>query len=235
MCAKKIINHLVPGRIKKLLQNFWILSESYAQRKTIMLGKCVNEKGNEIPWYTYPAIEYLNGLDFSDMTVLKFGSGASSVWWAGKAGFVLAVENNKEWFEISREKSSDRLNVVFADTESDYLAAGAGRKFNVIVIDGVYRHRCADMIPNALDKNGLVILDNSDWYPETARVLRERHDLLQVDFHGFGPINNYTWTTSLFFSRFFLCRPSGDRLPNYSLGALRQLADGQNLSMTAVD
>lgn len=235
MCVAKIISHIVPGRYKRLLRNFWILSERYAQRKSIMLGKCVDIKGNEIPWYTYPAIEYLNGLDFSSLTVLEFGSGSSSVWWAGKAKFVLAVENNKEWFEKVRGKGNDKLDVVFADTESDYLAAGSGRKFNVIVIDGAYRHRCADLIPEALDQDGIVILDNSDWYPDTARILRDRHDLLQVDFHGFGPINNYTWTTSLFFSRSFRCRPSGDRLPKYSLGAMVQLAKGQNPSTATLD
>lgn len=234
MYIKRIINRFVPDGVKKLLINFWILSEKYAQRKTIMLGKCVDKNGHEVPWYTYPAIEYLNSLDFSDSTVLEFGSGASSVWWAGRAKFVLAVENNKEWFEITKEKSSSKLNVVLAESESSYLAAGSGRKFTVVVIDGIYRHRCADLVSDVLDENGLVILDNSDWHPETARVLRDRYNLLQVDFHGFGPINDYTWTTSLFFSRTFLCRPSGDRLPSYSLGALLHLAEDQKSTATTL-
>ena len=44
----------------------------------------------------------------------------------------------------------------------------------------------------------MVILDNSDWYPKTVQFLQEKLDWFQVDFHGFGPINNYTWTTSIF-------------------------------------
>jgi len=44
----------------------------------------------------------------------------------------------------------------------------------------------------------IVIFDNSDWYPKTVEFLRENLGWVQIDFHGFGPINNYTWTTSLF-------------------------------------
>jgi hypothetical protein len=31
--------------------------------------------------------------------------------------------------------------------------------------------------------------------------------MIQVDFFGFGPINDYTWTTSIFFSRDFDFKP----------------------------
>lgn len=44
----------------------------------------------------------------------------------------------------------------------------------------------------------MLILDNSDWYPKSVAFLREKLRWMQTDFHGFGPINNYTWTTSIF-------------------------------------
>jgi hypothetical protein len=45
---------------------------------------------------------------------------------------------------------------------------------------------------------GLLIFENSDWYPKTITRLNKQLKWLQVDFAGFGPINNYTWTTSIF-------------------------------------
>jgi hypothetical protein len=206
------------------------LSEEYALRKSIRLGKCIDKEGNETPWYTFPAIEYLKSLDFSKCRVLEFGSGASSIWWANRSKSVMAIEHSKDWFDKISTTAKENLTTVLAESELEYLSAFAGKTFDVIVIDGVHRHRCAEIVSDALTSNGLVILDNSDWHPEAARILRERSNLLQVDFHGFGPINGYTWTTSLFFSRGFVCTPLTDRLPSYSAGAIRQLANGQQTS-----
>ena len=44
----------------------------------------------------------------------------------------------------------------------------------------------------------MIVLDNSDWFPETTEVLRSSLKWIQIDFHGFGPINGYTWTTTIF-------------------------------------
>ncbi len=44
----------------------------------------------------------------------------------------------------------------------------------------------------------MLIFDNSDWYPNAVRYLKEKLRWIQIDFHGYGPINNYTWTTSIF-------------------------------------
>ena len=228
MFAKRILRRIIPENFRKVFRNFGILSEDYGQRKSISTWKWIDKEGNAIPWYTYPTIEYLVSLDFSGSKILKFGSGASSIWWARRAESVLAVEHNKEWFATSARNIVANLKIILAENESDYLVAATGGKFDVVIIDGIHRHRCAETVSDILAADGLVILDNSDWHPETAKYLREKHDFLQVDFHGFGPINNYTWTTSLFFSRSFLCRPSSARLPGYSIGALKLLADDQH-------
>jgi len=71
----------------------------------------------------------------------------------------------------------------------------------------------------------LVILDNSDRYKETSKYLREELDLIEVDFHGFGPINNYTWTTSIFLSRNFKFKAIDNSQPNYSISGLHHSAE----------
>jgi hypothetical protein len=68
----------------------------------------------------------------------------------------------------------------------------------------------------------MIILDNSDWYKETSKYLRDELDLIEVDFHGFGPINNYTWTTSIFLSRNFSFKPINNIQPHFSIAAIKQ-------------
>ncbi len=60
---------------------------------------------------------------------------------------------------------------------------------------------CGLLVFNAKD-GALVILDNADWYKNTAKLLRDI-GFIEVDFHGFSHINGYTFTTSLFFYKKF--------------------------------
>ena len=79
-----------------------------------------------------------------------------------------------------------------------YLSiAEFSKKFDVIIIDGRWRFDCASIAMNYLNQGGFIVFDNSDWYPESCKLLRN-HKLFQIDFSGFGPINDYTWTTSVF-------------------------------------
>ena len=79
---------------RKQLQNFYILAIQYGQYQTMSRWECVDKEKSKIPWYTYPAIEYLNNIDFTDKIVFEYGSGNSSFYWAGKAKFVYSVEHN---------------------------------------------------------------------------------------------------------------------------------------------
>jgi len=225
----RLASKLLPKKIRKLLKSSVILSEAYGHRMSINQNRCVDRHGNPIPWYTYPAIEYLQSLDFKTSRVLEYGSGASSIWWAGLADSVLSVEHDATWFDEVQQKQVPNLTIKLAQSEDDYVAAGVGpgTTFQVVIIDGVHRHRCAQQLKQIIASECLVVLDNSDWHPQTAKLLREELDLLQVDFHGFGPINPYTWTTSVFFTRNFKVTPSQGRLPAYSTAALQHLAPGQ--------
>ena len=83
-----------------------------------------------------------------------------------------------------------------------------GEKYDVIVIDGKRRAECAATAVKALADGGMIILDDSDRvntsleYVNAIKILRAAN-LLQVDFYGFCPMNNYTKATSIFFARDF--------------------------------
>ena len=69
--------------------------------------------------------------------------------------------------------------------------------FDIIVIDGTERYKSAKATINKLVDKGIIILDNADWYPNTAKMLRNE-GFKQIDFYGFSPMNSFPECTSLF-------------------------------------
>jgi hypothetical protein len=227
MVLKKVIlnifSKLLPLSVKKQLVNFHILAVKYGQFKTINGRACVNSDGERIPWYTYPAIEYLNNIDFSQKIVFEYGSGNSSAYWANKAKTVFSIEHDKDWYDKIKNDLAENQSIDLSENENSYLDAinRISDKIDVIIIDGIHREKCAKLVKDHISDNGIVILDNADWHKETSRYLREELDLIEVDFHGFGPINAYTWTTSIFFTRNVRLRPFDNIQPHYSISAIK--------------
>ncbi len=164
--------------------------------------------------YTYPAIEYLAQLDFAKRSILEFGSGQSTHWWAARAGEVTAVEHDDHWVRRLEDAAHSNVRCLFAKREDiatgeKYLAVlPAGQRYDVIALDGLHYRDCAAAARDLLTPGGLVILDNSDFYPATCAVLRG-HDFLQVDMAGFKPCHTDAQVTSLFFDRAFDVKPRG--------------------------
>ena len=98
-----------------------------------------------------------------------------------------------------REKAPANLRLIGPVEGTDYVAAPLheGCRFEVIVIDGLLRPECTRAALPFLAEHGLLLLDNSDWYDDLCIWLRNQ-GMMQIDFHGFGPVNDYTWCTSLF-------------------------------------
>jgi hypothetical protein len=198
-----------------------LFENEYGHYQSVRLGKPVDALLNPIPWYTYPAIEYLKQFDFRDKFIFEYGSGNSSLFWASLAKNVTSVEINPEWFQIINESKPNNCKIVLKEDPSEYanFIHTQNQIYDLIVIDGSYRHKCAVEAIKCLSDNGLIILDNSERYPKICSLLRT-HNLIQVDFSGIGPINYYTWTTSIFYQRKINLKPSSDKLPQFSIGSL---------------
>jgi len=165
-------------------------------------GMPVDGHGNFIPWLTYPMIEFLNGFDFSDATVFEFGTGGSTLYWAGRAKNVVSVELDAAW--AARLAAIAPSNVRIIHEPNGHLYAEApialDRTFDVIVIDGAERYRSTRAAIGCLAPGGMIILDNAEWYPNCAALLAES-GLIEVPFSGFPPINAFPSTSSAFLSR----------------------------------
>lgn len=85
---KQFAEKLIPG-IGVMKSNFCILASQYGQWRSARERMAVDTLGTAIPWYTYPAIEYLKSFDFKECDVFEFGSGNSSLYWSSRARSVI--------------------------------------------------------------------------------------------------------------------------------------------------
>lgn len=214
--------------LAKLEAQFRFWRSSYLQKigwiNSFNLKKPVDVDKQPLPWYTYPAIEYIKQLDFSNREVFEYGSGNSTIFWSKLAKRVVSIENNQKWYETISKRVGKNVEVKLIIDDALYIKEIINHEsFDVIVVDGYHRFDCAQAAVSKLKSGGIIILDNSDWHVKTAKLLRDSN-LIQVDMTGLGPINAYTWTTSFFFHRDFNLQPKSINQPEHGIGALKQYA-----------
>jgi precorrin-6B methylase 2 len=224
----KILRNIPPKSFGSFLACLKILEVDYGHFRSTFKNAAIDKKNNPIPWYTYPAIEYLKQLNFSQKTVFEYGSGNSSLFWASISKSVISIEDNEGWYgKVSKNNNCKNLTIHLIRDEELYLQhiLSYQEDFDVIIIDGNFsRFKCAQIAIKKLRKGGLIILDNADWWVKTAEFLRVS-DLIEVDMTGFSPINGYTLTTSFFFHREFNFLPKSENQPVHGVGALHQYAE----------
>lgn len=181
------------------------INYNYNHFDSIKSQKSIGKNGEPIPWFTYPAIDYLKKLNLKDKNIFEWGCGNSSLFWSGQVKQVVSVEDNKDWFNAINKNRKDNLNIHLARDKKDYIEfiSTLNKNFDIIVIDGKYRKECCDVAIRYLNQGGLIILDNSERYPDLCKKLCKNGSFIQVDFDGFGPINTYVWETSFFLPRDF--------------------------------
>jgi hypothetical protein len=199
---------------------FKIISFRYGHIRSTALMRSVDADGQPIPWITYPAIEFLKQLDFSDKTVFEYGCGGSTVFWGRVAASVTSVEHVEEFYREIKPMLPSNCTLHLATSREEYIHAVArGAPHDIVVIDGHSRVRCSEIAAQYLRPGGFIILDNSDWFSEASLNLRSA-DLIEVDMAGIAPIGDHVSTTSFYFRRDFRASPKFDRQPVPAIGSI---------------
>jgi predicted O-methyltransferase YrrM len=175
----------------------------------------------DVPWWTYKAIgavaEWLAARPVP-ARVFEYGSGASTVWLARRAGEVHSVEHHRAFAELMQAKFVGHPNasvrvveavpsarpVVSSQKEghqglefAEYVGAieDVSGSFDLIVIDGRAREACLAAAVGRLKQDGLIVFDNS-----RRRRYREaiaRSGLQEQVLAGLTPTLPYPEQTSL--------------------------------------
>jgi len=166
----------------------------------------VNKNGEFIPWYSYPAIDFIINKDFSDKRVLEFGAGQSSLWWGKKAKYIKSFEEDLTWYTQLKTKITTNIELVYANLEpfenclkviNDNLVND--QKYDIIIIDGLYRYELCEVAINNLAEGGVIIADNSEGTGYNFQRAFKNTGFSRVDFHGFSPGVVLRQGTSFFF------------------------------------
>ena len=204
----------VPQKIGRVIGNL-ILHPQYISRclaHNVINGKTPLDL--EIPWFSYAAIDFLEGYVQPHMSVFEYGSGGSTIFFARRAQRVFSVEDNPKWFEwVSRrleEKGLTNATLKLCEFDfknpagfggSAYLQAMPDEKFDIIVIDGSeewtqVRPICFAKAQDRVKAGGIIVVDDSWRYP----ALRENHHAKAVNvFQSVGPCRPGVTSTDVFF------------------------------------
>ncbi|WRH68325.1 MAG: group 1 glycosyl transferase [Planktothrix sp. GU0601_MAG3] len=193
----EIAANLPPG-INYLLTSGWLNS--------LYQSKPVTQDNRPIPWYTYPAIEFLEDKVKPDFKVFEFGSGQSTLWWSERVLEVISIENDLNWFQEINSKMPNNVQLFLKENETEYaemIKQFPLDYFDVIIVDGVNRNQSLELSLNHIKEAGLIIFDNSDHYEYDESVNRlTSSGYKRIDFWGMFPGYTYKNCTSFFFKKF---------------------------------
>lgn len=192
------------------LEVFFALAKKNSALKEVGWFKSFNTKqsinlhGKPIPWMTYPFLEFVEKRLNNSMKVFEYGSGNSTLWWADQVKQVISCEHDLSWFQQVEKEIPINVEIYHCDLSdgSKYseFVSRYNKLFDIIVIDGRQRVSCVKNSLSALTDEGVVIWDNSDRnsYNEGYDFLK-KNSFKRIDFWGMGPINSYSWCTSVFY------------------------------------
>lgn len=141
------------------------------------------------PWFSFQSIDYLEKHLSSDMHVLEFGCGYSTIWWAKRVSQVCSVERSTHWIAQVRcaleKHAMANVELVyfsgFTGMTEEEIKAGVNpaqlepniqryaltgqenrESYDVIVVDDVFRNEVAASAISRLKPGGLLVLDDSE-------------------------------------------------------------------------
>ncbi|PKH44337.1 Methyltransferase domain-containing protein [Nocardioides alpinus] len=177
----------------------------------------------DVPWWTFASADLVAGWlrDHPGARVFEWGSGASTLWLAARAGSVHSVEHHAGWAGVlaPRLPANVDLRVVEAVATSTpavpsakpghagldfaaYVAAidDVAGDFDVVVIDGRAREACLARAVERLAPGGIIVFDNVDRqrYVDAIETVGDRLTLTMT--RGLTPALPYPTRTALLHS-----------------------------------
>jgi hypothetical protein len=164
-------------------------------------NRTVFHKYSTVPWLAFPAIDHLER-QISGKRVFEFGSGMSTLWFAKRCRQVVSVESDSHWHQVVTEqcRAMQNVRIINAPSREEYLAAisNAGGKFDLILVDGLYRSDCLNLARAYLNPGGLVVVDDTDMIADLAvRAKQLFSDSRIVAFRGWVSGNLHPHETTM--------------------------------------
>ncbi len=119
------------------------------------------------PSLSFRAIATIDQLLQPDHRCVEFGSGMSTPWLAARCGFLLSIENNKDWHRrVDAMIGGSRYSHIRYEMRDDARFADLSEYddgfFDFALVDGWDRHGCVLSVAPKIRPGGWIYLDNTD-------------------------------------------------------------------------
>lgn len=142
-----------------------------------------------LPWYTLHCLHWLKKQHVYDWNVFEFGVGYSTIWWRSNAHGLTSIETNERWARA--------MGAIWIAEEEIHLnfIEKVNRKYDCIIVDGMWREKCVEAAVPFLKKGGYLIIDN--WESEDYDPKVNEELLKDWEITLFKQPNHSSWTTAV--------------------------------------
>lgn len=156
----------------------------YVARRLALLIRQIRHPDE--PWLGRNAIQFCETHLTPAMRGVEWGSGRSTAFLARRVGHLTSVEHDQEWHRKVSREVADLSNVDYRFVALDHKAnepttphyeplpryvavieAFPDASLDFVLVDGHYRQACILASLRKLKKGGYLIVDNTDWLPES--------------------------------------------------------------------
>lgn len=160
------------------------------------------DNGLIMPWYTWPCLEWLNGLDLKGKRVFEYGLGDSTLWFMHKGANCYGVDHSIYWWDLCRKYNLHKCGFDFSQVYQGAKSYCERPKFyplfDMIVIDGIFRDECTEYALKYLKPGGYLIIDNFHQPSVEPNIWTETDRLIKgMPITIYKQPNHYDWQTAV--------------------------------------
>lgn len=197
LAKPKLINVLVSFyHSGYLLETGWI--------RSYLNGFPVDKAGNSLPWFTLSFISFLETRLDNTINIFEYGAGNSTIYFSSRVKNLTSVESDSVWLNQLKPKLPQNC-IIESVTSTDPGAYSKrifdfDQKFDIVIVDAIFRNESMINCIPALSDRGVVILDDSerDEYQLTISEMM-RLGFRKIDFWGMAPGVTFNKCTSIFY------------------------------------
>lgn len=156
-----------------------------------------------VPWATFPYIAFIGPRLRADLRLFEYGAGNSTLYYAPRVKEIFSVEHDEAFVRALAPHLPGNAHVVHEPLHAEsYVRAmeRVGGRFDVAVVDGRDRVRCAAVAVTRLGAGGVLVLDDAerdDYAAATAAWMAA--GFRRLDFWGLAPGSVGTKSTAIFY------------------------------------
>lgn len=181
---------------------------SHVFNKVSVVMDILEKKGlfdGSIPILSIPFLDWLNSYNFNDFTMVEFGSGKSTIYFAERFKKVISFETDNFYYNVVKDQNLSNVEITLKT--KDEIEAGnfellVDNKTIVFIDSDTNRFVTTKNILEKCSPN-IIILDNAEWYPNTCKTLY-RSNYLEIPFWGIRPDDSVEKSVSVFIKNSYM-------------------------------